>query len=91
MLITKLLFMYMYKLTVTDPETWSVGFYTPTGAFYPDSDHTKREDAAQRVNYLNGGNGFPFNLGVPRPWEVQHNPPGAWDKRGSDGMFPGGY
>ncbi len=34
---------------------WVVGFYQPDGKFYSESDHHHREDAAKRVNYLNGG------------------------------------
>lgn len=36
-----------------DPHT--VGFYTPDGEWVPESDHTTTEQAASRVNYLNGG------------------------------------
>ena len=32
-----------------------MGFYSPDGAWNPDSDHSSREDAAKRVHYLNGG------------------------------------
>ena len=35
---------------------WTVGFYNPEGEFYPESDHNSKEEAAQRVHYLNGGN-----------------------------------
>jgi len=34
---------------------WTVGFYDPDGDFQPESDHDKKEEAAERVNYLNGG------------------------------------
>lgn len=34
---------------------WVVGFYTPKGDWVPESDHTTAEQAAKRVNYLNGG------------------------------------
>lgn len=34
---------------------WTVGFYDPTGAWQPESDHGSREAAAARVHYLNGG------------------------------------
>lgn len=34
----------------------TVGFYKPDGEWVPESDHTSPEDAAARVNYLNGGN-----------------------------------
>jgi len=34
---------------------WTVGFYKPDGKFESESDHSKQEDAASRVHYLNGG------------------------------------
>jgi hypothetical protein len=39
----------------SEPNLWTVGFYTPNGEWHADSDHNTREDAAQRINYLNGG------------------------------------
>jgi hypothetical protein len=32
-----------------------VGFYDPSGKWIPESDHGNREDAADRVHWLNGG------------------------------------
>ena len=34
---------------------WTVGFSSPDGLWHPDSDHSNREAAAERVHYLNGG------------------------------------
>jgi len=34
---------------------YTVGHYDPTGKFIPDSDYNSRDEAAQRVHYLNGG------------------------------------
>lgn len=39
----------------TEPGLFTVGFYDPTGKWHPDSDYNDREEAAARVNYLNGG------------------------------------
>lgn len=39
----------------SEPRLWTVGFYDPKGNWHPDSDYATREDAAKRVNYLNGG------------------------------------
>ena len=36
-------------------DLFTVGFYDPTGQWHPDSDHTDEQEAATRVNYLNGG------------------------------------
>jgi len=40
----------------TEPRLWTVGFYAPDGEFHTDSDHGSKDDAADRVHYLNGGN-----------------------------------
>ena len=37
-------------------DLYTVGFFDPKGQWHPDSDHSSRDDAAARVNYLNGGN-----------------------------------
>jgi hypothetical protein len=36
---------------------FTVGFYDPNGTWHPEGDYEKREDAAKRVHYLNGGDG----------------------------------
>lgn len=48
--------MYVYILTETGPTYWlyTVGFYDPNGKWHPESDWNNKEDAAKRVNYLNG-------------------------------------
>ncbi|MFT4058954.1 MAG: hypothetical protein QM652_05335 [Legionella sp.] len=33
---------------------WTVGFYDPSGKWHPESDHTSPDEAANRVNFLNG-------------------------------------
>ena len=38
-----------------DNSLWTVGFYAPDGKWYPDSDWPTKEEAAERVHYLNGG------------------------------------
>jgi hypothetical protein len=35
---------------------WTVGFYDSSGKFQPESDHKTAEEAAKRINYLNGAN-----------------------------------
>lgn len=49
--------MYVYRKT--EPGLWTVGFYSPSGAWHSDSDHDDREEAARRVHYLNGGSEQP--------------------------------
>jgi hypothetical protein len=45
----------MYVYIQTEPGLYTVGFYAPDGTWHPDSDHGSREEAAERVHYLNGG------------------------------------
>jgi len=46
----------MYVYIRTEPHLWTVGFYAPDGNWYSDSDYgySDREEAADRVAYLNG-------------------------------------
>jgi len=37
--------------------TFTVGHYDPEGKWHPESDWSTRNEAAARVNYLNGGTG----------------------------------
>lgn len=41
----------------SEPGLWTVGFYDPKGEWEPESDHKSSESAANRVHFLNGGNG----------------------------------
>lgn len=58
----------MYIYIQSEEQLFTVGFYKPgrfnpsSLEFCPESDHGDPESAARRVNYLNGGNGFPFEL-----------------------------
>ena len=47
--------MSTYIYIRTEPQVWTVGFYKPSGEFEPESDHEYKENAALRVNFLNGG------------------------------------
>ena len=40
----------------SEPRCFTVGFYAPDGEWMPESDHSTRTEAAERVHYLNGGN-----------------------------------
>lgn len=46
---------YVYIPFKTTLGCATVGFYNPEGGWIPESDHANNEAAAQRVNYLNGG------------------------------------
>lgn len=46
--------MYVYVKSHGE-QLWTVGFYTPSGEWEPESDHATPEKAAERVHYLNGG------------------------------------
>lgn len=41
----------------SEPGLWTVGHYTPGGKWIAESDHDTSGDAANRVNWLNGGSG----------------------------------
>jgi len=47
----------MYVYIKSEPTLWTVGFYTPSGEWMPESDHGDKEAAAKRVAYLNGQGG----------------------------------
>ena len=38
----------------SEPGLYTVVFYKPDGKWEPESDHASREEAAERVHYLNG-------------------------------------
>ena len=44
----------MYVYIRSEPHLFTVGFYSPSGEWHPESDHHSREDAAKRVAWLNG-------------------------------------
>lgn len=44
----------MYVYVRSEPQLWTVGFYSPDGEWHPDSDHNNPEEAAKRVAWLNG-------------------------------------
>jgi hypothetical protein len=46
----------MYVYIRSEHQLFTVGFYDPTGKFIPESDYDDRDQAAQRVRWLNGGN-----------------------------------
>lgn len=45
----------MYVYIESEKGLWTVGFYKPNSEWNPESDHDIREEAAKRVNFLNGG------------------------------------
>lgn len=45
----------MYVYWQSEPNLWTVGYYSPDGMRHPESDHSSQEQAAERVHYLNGG------------------------------------
>jgi hypothetical protein len=47
--------MYVYIRATGEHNLFVVGFYSPTGEFVPESDHSNKGSAAARVHYLNGG------------------------------------
>ena len=45
----------MYVYIRSEPQLWTVGHYGDDGKFEPESDHGSPDEAAMRVNALNGG------------------------------------
>jgi hypothetical protein len=45
---------YGYVYVQSEPGLWTVGFYRRDGKWEPESDHGNRDEAAQRVAWLNG-------------------------------------
>lgn len=45
----------MWVYIQSEDSLFTVGFYDPVGKFHGDSDWGTREQAAARVNWLNGG------------------------------------
>ena len=39
----------------SEPGLFTVGFYSPDGEWHADSDWGNKDDAADRVHFLNGG------------------------------------
>ena len=48
--------MYVYQQTHVKPALFTVGFFWPNGTWERESDYVTREEAAERVRHLNGGN-----------------------------------
>lgn len=45
----------MYVYIQSEQGLYTVGFYSPDGKWHAESDHSDKEDAAERAHYLNGG------------------------------------
>ena len=54
----------MYVYLRSEPQLWTVGFYTPSGEWVSESDYECRDDAAERVHCPNCGAELP-------KWEVE--------------------
>lgn len=44
----------MYVYIKSEPQLWTVGFFSPDDKWHPDEDFDNKEDAAKRVAWLNG-------------------------------------
>lgn len=55
--------MYVY-IDTDGGRLYTVGFYTPVGAWVAESDYADRESAADRVHYLNGGSSQVARLAI---------------------------
>lgn len=43
------------RTTYYEHDLYTVGFYDPDGKWHPESDYNDKDQAAERVHYLNGG------------------------------------
>jgi hypothetical protein len=55
--------MWVYKCPIVG--VYTVGYFDNHGVWVIDSYHKTASEASRRINYLNGGNGFPFDLKPP--------------------------
>jgi hypothetical protein len=58
----------MHTYIEIDSGLFTVGHYSPAGEFEPESDHTSREAAGKRVNYLNGQFGLVSEANHQNSW-----------------------
>ena len=49
----------MYVYIKSEPSLWTVGFYSPDGAWHPEKDCADSDEAARRVAWLNGAKAEP--------------------------------
>lgn len=49
----------MYVYIQSEPSLWTCGLYDPKGKWQSESDHDTKEQAAERVHWLNGGHKYP--------------------------------
>lgn len=45
----------MWVYLMSEPGLWTVGYYDPEGKWHTDNDYSDKNEAAERVHYLNGG------------------------------------
>ena len=46
----------MWVYIQSEPNLYTVGFYDPAGQWHADTDYNSRDEAAERVRWLSGGN-----------------------------------
>lgn len=68
----------MYIVQQLERGLFTVGFFNPAGGFVPHCDTNNRVMAERIVNYLNGGNGFPFDLKPPERVPFAGGAPGKF-------------
>lgn len=53
------MYVYIEGSRGAEASKYHVGFYMPNGNYYYESEYDTAGEAATRVNYLNGGKGYP--------------------------------
>jgi hypothetical protein len=53
----------MWVYVQSEPHLYTVGFYDPSGQWHAESDHADKQEAANRVAWLNGSDrGLPQSI-----------------------------
>lgn len=80
------MYVYIHSEHSADHDLYTVGYYDPSGKFQTDSDHSTKEEAANRVIVLNGGK-LPEPAPSPLPASVGEPDKGKWEIRKEKGKI----
>lgn len=61
----------MYVYIKSEPNLFTVGFYDPGGKWHPESDWNSRNEAADRVSFLNGSKASNYGF-TPNPTDTRY-------------------
>ena len=61
----------MYVYIKSEPNLFTVGFYDPNGKWHPQSDWNNRNEAVDRVSFLNGNKSANSGF-IPNPSDISY-------------------